>query len=87
MSSCFTVHLLQKFKDSCYVFRRIDIDITILNTKYLDELRNTDMEGLNSTHANIHVSYSQHHTINFSLSQFPERARGLYQPGRDKGQL
>lgn len=34
----------------------MDTDVTILNTKYLDELRNTEVEGLNSTHANIHVS-------------------------------
>jgi hypothetical protein len=64
----------------------MDTDVTILNTKYLDELRNTEAEGLNSTHANIHVSCSKHRATYFPLSQPPERARGLYQSGRDEGQ-
>lgn len=34
----------------------MDTDLTILPTKYLDELRKSGEDELNSTHANIHVS-------------------------------
>ncbi|KAI9708934.1 MAG: hypothetical protein M1820_003628 [Bogoriella megaspora] len=43
-----------KFKDTCYVVRRMDTDVTVLALKYLDELRKSGLNELNATHANIH---------------------------------
>ncbi|KAF2798683.1 cytochrome P450 [Melanomma pulvis-pyrius CBS 109.77] len=43
-----------KFKNSSYVVRRMDTDVTVLALKYLDELRKSGLDELNATHANIH---------------------------------
>ncbi|KAF2115523.1 cytochrome P450 [Lophiotrema nucula] len=43
-----------KFKDTSYVVRRMDTDVTVLALKYLDELRKSGLNQLNATHANIH---------------------------------
>lgn len=34
----------------------MDTDLTMLSSKYLEELRKSGLDGLNATHANIHVS-------------------------------
>lgn len=52
------VLIIQKVKDSFFIVKRMDTDITIVPQKYLDELRLSPPEKLSSTHANIHVSSS-----------------------------
>ncbi|KAF2820880.1 cytochrome P450 [Ophiobolus disseminans] len=43
-----------KFKNTSFIVRRMDTDLTILAPKYLEELRKSGLDALNATHANIH---------------------------------
>lgn len=58
----------KKFKDTSYVVRRMDTDVTMLALKYLNELRKSGLDELNATHANIHVRCSENYLLCFLLS-------------------
>jgi hypothetical protein len=71
---------IDQFKDSSYVVRRMDADVTILASKYLDELRKSGLDELNATHANIHVSHRNSYSMFLFLSQLAECIGKLHQP-------
>lgn len=47
--------ICNKFKDRCYIVRRMDTDVTVVALKYLNEIRGSGPNELSATHANVHV--------------------------------
>ncbi|KAF2001346.1 hypothetical protein P154DRAFT_433042, partial [Amniculicola lignicola CBS 123094] len=43
-----------EFRNSCYVVRRMETDVTVIAPTYLGKLPKTTLDELTTTHANIH---------------------------------
>jgi hypothetical protein len=64
----------------------MDADVTVLASKYLDELRKSGVDELNATHANIHVRNADGPPTNLSLNRVLERTWKIHQSRGDEVQ-